>query len=43
MVGPLSNSDFVTERTFWIGVYPGLSDAALEYVVEMIADFVALR
>jgi dTDP-4-amino-4,6-dideoxygalactose transaminase len=28
------------ERTFWIGVYPGLSAAALDYVLETITDFV---
>lgn len=34
-VGFLSNSDFVMERVFWIGVYPGLSEAMLDYVVEV--------
>ncbi len=29
----LSNSDLVMINTFWIGVYPGLSDEAVEYVV----------
>ena len=40
-VGPLRNTDFVADRTFWIGVFPGLSDAMLEYVIEVIRDFVA--
>jgi CDP-4-dehydro-6-deoxyglucose reductase, E1 len=39
--GPLTNADFVAERTFWIGVYPGLTDAMLDYVIEVIRDFVA--
>lgn len=29
----LSNSDLVMANTFWIGVYPGLSEEAIEYVV----------
>jgi CDP-6-deoxy-D-xylo-4-hexulose-3-dehydrase len=40
VVGSLPNSDFIMERTFWIGVYPGLSAAALDYVLETITDFV---
>ena len=24
VVGELANADIVTERTFWIGIYPGL-------------------
>ncbi len=43
VAGPLPNSDFVMERTFWVGVYPGLTDAATEYVAESIGDFVGRR
>ncbi|KFF95033.1 lipopolysaccharide biosynthesis protein RfbH, partial [Streptomyces scabiei] len=28
--GPLTNSDITTERTFWIGVYPGLTDEMID-------------
>jgi CDP-6-deoxy-D-xylo-4-hexulose-3-dehydrase len=38
-IGPLTNADFVAEHTFWIGVYPGLSDAMLDYVIEVMHDF----
>jgi CDP-6-deoxy-D-xylo-4-hexulose-3-dehydrase len=27
-------------RTFWIGVYPGLTNQMLDYVVDSIKDFV---
>ncbi len=30
----LANSDFVTNQVFWIGVYPGLTDAMIDYVIE---------
>jgi CDP-6-deoxy-D-xylo-4-hexulose-3-dehydrase len=28
-------------HTFWLGVYPGLSDAHIDHVVETISRFVA--
>ena len=37
--GELANSDRIMHRTFWIGVYPGLSAAAIDYVLEVIAAF----
>ncbi|MBT9137296.1 MAG: GDP-4-keto-6-deoxy-D-mannose-3-dehydratase / pyridoxamine-phosphate transaminase [Firmicutes bacterium] len=35
LVGELKNTDKVMTDTFWIGVYPGLSPAMLEYVLEV--------
>ncbi|MEU3529351.1 lipopolysaccharide biosynthesis protein RfbH [Streptomyces sp. NPDC038707] len=43
VVGDLTNSDIITEHTFWIGVYPGLTDEMLDYVVATIKEFVAGR
>jgi dTDP-4-dehydro-2,6-dideoxy-D-glucose 3-dehydratase len=43
VVGELTNSDIITEQTFWIGVYPGLTDEMLDYVVSSIKEFVAAR
>ena len=37
--GNLENTDLVMENTFWIGVYPGLSDKHLEYSVSKIKNF----
>jgi len=37
--GELANSDRIMRQTFWIGVYPGLSDAAIDYVLEVITEF----
>jgi CDP-4-dehydro-6-deoxyglucose reductase, E1 len=39
--GDLTQSDIVTERTFWIGVYPGLTNAMLEYAAHSILEFLA--
>jgi len=34
IVGPLTQTDFVMNNVFWVGVYPGITPAMLEYVVE---------
>ena len=39
VVGDLSNSDFVMNRVFWIGVYPGLSPEMLGYMIETLRTF----
>ncbi len=35
IIGNLEKSDEVMKRVFWIGVYPGLTQAMLDYVYEM--------
>jgi CDP-6-deoxy-D-xylo-4-hexulose-3-dehydrase len=40
VVGDLTNTDLVVERTFWVGVYPGLSAEMIDYVVATIHEFV---
>jgi CDP-6-deoxy-D-xylo-4-hexulose-3-dehydrase len=37
--GDLKNTDLVMENTFWIGLYPGLSERHLEYSVLKIKNF----
>lgn len=32
-IGTLTNSDYVMNNVFWIGVYPGLTEAMLDYVL----------
>jgi CDP-6-deoxy-D-xylo-4-hexulose-3-dehydrase len=34
VVGDLVNTDFVMDRVFWIGVYPGITDPMVEYILE---------
>jgi CDP-6-deoxy-D-xylo-4-hexulose-3-dehydrase len=38
-VGPLANTETVMNQTFWIGVYPGITRAMVDYVVESFAEF----
>ncbi|MCT4356205.1 lipopolysaccharide biosynthesis protein RfbH [Streptomyces sp. Je 1-79] len=40
---PLVNSDIITDQTFWIGVYPGLTEEMLDYVVSVFKEFTASR
>jgi CDP-4-dehydro-6-deoxyglucose reductase, E1 len=42
-VGDLANSDAVMERSFWIGVYPGLSDEMLRFVISEFERFIQGR
>lgn len=39
-VGDLPNTDFVMNNVFWVGVYPGLTAPMLDYVCDVIAQFV---
>jgi CDP-6-deoxy-D-xylo-4-hexulose-3-dehydrase len=38
-VGDLSNSDLVMRSAFFVGVYPGLDDARLDYMLEAFTGF----
>ena len=35
--GSLEVSDFITEITFWGGVYPGMTDAMIDHMAAMLA------
>jgi CDP-6-deoxy-D-xylo-4-hexulose-3-dehydrase len=37
--GSLINADVITERSFWIGVYPGLTTDMLDYAADRISEF----
>jgi len=36
--GPLDVTDMVMNRTFWIGVWPGIGDQEREYIVSVLQD-----
>ena len=35
----MKNSDRIMRQTFWIGVYPGINDDAVGYVLDVFNDF----
>ena len=41
VVGDLTNTDVIMNETFWVGIYPGLTQEMLEYVARSIGDFFA--
>lgn len=38
IVGSLENTDRIMTDTFWIGVYPGMTDAKIEYMAKVIKE-----
>ena len=42
VVGNLDNTNRIMNDTFWIGVYPGMSDEKLDYMIKMIKNAINL-
>ena len=40
VIESLENTDRVMHNTFWLGIYPGVSTAMLDFVIESIHEFV---
>ena len=40
VVGILDSSDFVMNRSFWLGVFPGLGVQHLDHVIDSVTEFV---
>ena len=40
VVGGLETTDFVMNNSFWIGVYPGMTDAMLDYMADCLIEAV---
>lgn len=40
VVGTLTNADIITDSTFWIGVYPGLTKQMIEFMVDTVSEFI---
>jgi len=41
--GDLANTDVVMNRSFWVGVYPGLREPQLEFIVQKLEEFFGLN
>ena len=38
IVGELKNTDRIMNDTFWVGVYPGMTDAKIDFMAKMIIE-----
>ena len=41
VIGNLENSDYVVNNTFWVGVYPGMTDTMIDYMAKIIKEAVS--
>lgn len=42
VIGDLDNTEFTMNNTFWVGVYPGMTDKMIDYMAEIIIEAVRL-
>ena len=40
VVGSLDTTDYVMTHTFWVGVYPGMTDEKIDYMAQVIKEAV---
>ena len=40
VIGDLANTEFIMNNTFWVGVYPGMTDEMADYMAECIINAV---
>lgn len=43
VVGDLTTSDFIMGNTFWVGIYPGMTDEMIDYMANIIIKAVNIK
>ena len=38
VMGDLNNTEFIMNNTFWVGVYPGMTDEKIDYMAKVIKE-----
>ena len=41
--GELKNTDKIMNDSFWVGVYPGMSDEKIEYIIKTVRGFISTK
>ncbi|MDR1701897.1 MAG: lipopolysaccharide biosynthesis protein RfbH [Sporomusaceae bacterium] len=41
VAGSLENSDLIMQKTFWLGVYPGLDEARINFMIKTLTEIVS--
>ena len=41
VIGELTNTDYIMNNVFWLGIYPGLNEPMLDYMAETIYSFLS--
>jgi len=39
VIGDLKNTDIVMNNTFWLGVYPGITNKKIDYITKVISEY----
>lgn len=42
VIGDLKNTNIIMNRSFWVGVYPGMTQEMIEFMVDRISSFVKM-
>lgn len=41
VIGTLENTEYIMNNTFWVGVYPGMTDDMIDYMAKIIIEAVS--
>jgi CDP-4-dehydro-6-deoxyglucose reductase, E1 len=39
-VDKLKNTDKIMNNSFWVGVYPGMTEKKLQYIINKVKEFI---